>query len=215
MSWVGLRQIQKLRKERGLTQEQLADKLHVSLNYIGRIETTRKVPNLRLLYRIAEILEIKVKDLIPFWGILHPTFRSLRCGFYEYQESLTNPWLYAHNTCFARFVRWAFTEMNSIVELFLSLFVTAKHVLDAIVNIPKIVFQNCGMWAPWNIFLLIVFSAILGYNVCGILFLLSSYHSKENAIRQELWDEDWNQSCSYYCGSYYISCSHWRYIFTA
>ncbi len=63
---MGLRQIQKLRKERGLTQEQLADKLHVSLNYIGRIETTRKVPNLRLLYRIAEILEIKVKDLIPF-----------------------------------------------------------------------------------------------------------------------------------------------------
>jgi transcriptional regulator with XRE-family HTH domain len=60
------RQIQKLRKERGLTQEQLADKLHISLTSMGRIETAKLVPNLRMLYKIAEVLEVKVKDLIPF-----------------------------------------------------------------------------------------------------------------------------------------------------
>jgi transcriptional regulator with XRE-family HTH domain len=60
------RHIQKVRKERGLTQEQLAEKLHISLNYIGKIETARKVPNVRMLYRIADALEVKVKDLFPF-----------------------------------------------------------------------------------------------------------------------------------------------------
>jgi transcriptional regulator with XRE-family HTH domain len=60
------RQIQKLRKEKGLTQEQLAEKLHISLTSMARIETAHLVPNLRMLYRIAEILEVKVKDLFPF-----------------------------------------------------------------------------------------------------------------------------------------------------
>jgi transcriptional regulator with XRE-family HTH domain len=60
------RHIQKLRKERDLTQEQFAEKLHISLNYLGKIETAKKVPNLRLLYKIAEILKVKVKDLFPF-----------------------------------------------------------------------------------------------------------------------------------------------------
>ncbi len=60
------RQIYKLRKEKGLTQEQLAEKLHITLTHMGRIETAQRVPNLRMLYRIAEALEVKVKDLIPF-----------------------------------------------------------------------------------------------------------------------------------------------------
>jgi transcriptional regulator with XRE-family HTH domain len=33
---------------------------------MGRIETAKLVPNLRMLYRIAEALGVKVKDLIPF-----------------------------------------------------------------------------------------------------------------------------------------------------
>jgi transcriptional regulator with XRE-family HTH domain len=60
------RQIQKLRKERRLPQEELAEKLRISLTSIGRIETAQRVPNLRMLYRIAETLGVQVKDLIPF-----------------------------------------------------------------------------------------------------------------------------------------------------
>lgn len=60
------KRIQQLRKERKLTQEQLAEKLHISLNYLGKVETGRKVPNLRLLYKIAETLDVKVQDLFPF-----------------------------------------------------------------------------------------------------------------------------------------------------
>ena len=60
------KRMQKLRKQQKLTQGQLAEKLHVSLNYLGKIETGRKVPNLRLLYKIAEVLNVKVQDLFPF-----------------------------------------------------------------------------------------------------------------------------------------------------
>lgn len=60
------RQIQKIRKSKGLTQEELSEKLRISLTYMGNIEIGRKVPNLRMLYRIAETLKVKVKDLFPF-----------------------------------------------------------------------------------------------------------------------------------------------------
>ena len=60
------RQIQKLRKEKGYTQEELAEKLHISLSYIGKIEIGERKPNLKMLYKIAEKLGVPVKDLIPF-----------------------------------------------------------------------------------------------------------------------------------------------------
>lgn len=60
------RKIQKLRREKGITQEQLADKLGVSTTWIGYIETGYRRPNLRLLYKIARALGIKVKDIFPF-----------------------------------------------------------------------------------------------------------------------------------------------------
>jgi transcriptional regulator with XRE-family HTH domain len=60
------RSIQKLRKEKGLTQEQLAEKLGITLTYMGYFEIGHRVPNLRMLCKIADILDVKVKELIPF-----------------------------------------------------------------------------------------------------------------------------------------------------
>ena len=60
------RKIQKVRKEKGFTQEQLAEKAGVSTTWIGYIETGFKRPNLKLIYKIANILGVKVKDIFPF-----------------------------------------------------------------------------------------------------------------------------------------------------
>ncbi len=60
------RNIQKIRKQKGLTQEQLAEKLGITLTYMGYFEIGHRVPNLRMLCKIADVLGIKVKDLIPF-----------------------------------------------------------------------------------------------------------------------------------------------------
>ena len=60
------RYVQKIRKSKRITQEQLAEKVGVSTTWIGYIETGRYKPSLKLLYKIARVLGVKVKDLIPF-----------------------------------------------------------------------------------------------------------------------------------------------------
>lgn len=60
------RRIQKIRKQKGLTQEELGEKLEVSATWVGYIETGYRRPNLKMIYRIANALSIKVKDIFPF-----------------------------------------------------------------------------------------------------------------------------------------------------
>ena len=60
------RHLQKIRKEKGLTQEELAEKVGVTLTYIGYLELGYKIPNMHMLQKIAEALKVKVKELIPF-----------------------------------------------------------------------------------------------------------------------------------------------------
>lgn len=60
------RNMQKVRQEKAITQEQLAEKVGVSTTWIGYIETGYRKPNLKLLYKIARTLGVKVKDIFPF-----------------------------------------------------------------------------------------------------------------------------------------------------
>ncbi|MBI4039138.1 helix-turn-helix transcriptional regulator [Candidatus Daviesbacteria bacterium] len=60
------RKIHKIRKEKGFTQEKLAEKMGVSTTWIGYIETGYRVPNLKMIYKIARALDVKVKDIFPF-----------------------------------------------------------------------------------------------------------------------------------------------------
>jgi transcriptional regulator with XRE-family HTH domain len=60
------RYIQEIRKQKGYTQEQLADKIGVSLTHYSYLEIGYKLPNTHMLQRIADALEVKVKELIPF-----------------------------------------------------------------------------------------------------------------------------------------------------
>ena len=60
------RRIQRIRKEKGLTQEKLAEDIGVSTTWLGYIETGYRRPNLKMIYRIARALGVKVKDIFPF-----------------------------------------------------------------------------------------------------------------------------------------------------
>lgn len=57
------KRIQKIRKEIGFTQEELAEKVNVSRAYIGYIEQARNTPSLELLQKIAKALRIDIKEL--------------------------------------------------------------------------------------------------------------------------------------------------------
>lgn len=60
------RNIRRLRRRAGLTQEQLADKTSLSTTYIGYLEIGQKKPSLKTLNKLANVLGVKVKDLIPY-----------------------------------------------------------------------------------------------------------------------------------------------------
>lgn len=60
------RKIYKVRKEKGWTQEKLAERVGVSTTFIGYIETGYRIPNLKMIYKIANALGVKVKDIFPF-----------------------------------------------------------------------------------------------------------------------------------------------------
>ena len=52
-----------LRKARGLSQEQLAERLGMDRVSIGYVEQGRRSPKLATLYGIAEVLGISVSDI--------------------------------------------------------------------------------------------------------------------------------------------------------
>ena len=56
------KKIQKKRNERGLTQEELADKVNVSRAYIGYIEQGRNTPSLEVIEKIARVLKTSISS---------------------------------------------------------------------------------------------------------------------------------------------------------
>jgi transcriptional regulator with XRE-family HTH domain len=60
------KRIQQLRIKRGMTQERLAEAAKVSMTFLSVIENGKDAPSLKLLYRIAQALDVKVADLFPF-----------------------------------------------------------------------------------------------------------------------------------------------------
>ncbi len=57
------KKIQKLRKQKGLTQKKMAENLGISRVYMGYIEQGRESPSLKILMKIAKKFGVKVEDL--------------------------------------------------------------------------------------------------------------------------------------------------------
>lgn len=58
------RRIQRLRKEKGLTQEQVAEALDMSVNYLSNIETGRDICSTILLLGIANSLNASIDYIL-------------------------------------------------------------------------------------------------------------------------------------------------------
>jgi len=58
--------LQKIRKEQGISQEQLAAKLSMHRTYVGMIERGERNPTIRTLYKVAKALKVDSSKLLPF-----------------------------------------------------------------------------------------------------------------------------------------------------
>jgi transcriptional regulator with XRE-family HTH domain len=56
--------VRRLRRARGLTQEQLAFESEIDLTYVGGIERGKKNPSLMVMARIASALNVELSDLL-------------------------------------------------------------------------------------------------------------------------------------------------------
>jgi transcriptional regulator with XRE-family HTH domain len=55
--------IKALRKNRGLTQEGLAERVNTATTYIAMIESGRRTPSFKMIERIAEVLRVEAPEL--------------------------------------------------------------------------------------------------------------------------------------------------------
>ncbi len=60
---VGLN-LQRLRREKGLSQEELADRAAIHQTYLSGVERGRRNPTISVLQRIAEALDADITDLV-------------------------------------------------------------------------------------------------------------------------------------------------------
>jgi len=56
--------LRKIRREKGLTQEKLAEKANMSLQYLALLEIGRKFPSGEMLERLANALDIETYELL-------------------------------------------------------------------------------------------------------------------------------------------------------
>lgn len=57
--------VRKYRKERNMSQEQLALLCNMDRSYLGRIERGEVNPTLEKIYELARVLRVLPKDLLP------------------------------------------------------------------------------------------------------------------------------------------------------
>lgn len=59
-----MNRIKEVLEEKGIKQKWLAEKLNKSYNMVNSYVQNRKQPRLEVLYEIAEILDVEVKELL-------------------------------------------------------------------------------------------------------------------------------------------------------
>lgn len=58
--------LKKFRSKAKLTQEELAEKIGLSRDFIALLETGRRRPSVKTIQKLARVLRVKSSDLLPF-----------------------------------------------------------------------------------------------------------------------------------------------------
>jgi transcriptional regulator with XRE-family HTH domain len=58
------RNLRILRKQKGLSQEELADSAGINRNYVGQIEREEKSPTIDVIEKLAKPLDVRPEELV-------------------------------------------------------------------------------------------------------------------------------------------------------
>lgn len=93
-----------LRKEKGLTQEQLAEILYVSGRTVSRWETGTNMPELSILIQMAEFYDVELKEILDGErkrDTMNPELKEILCKVADYSELEKEKTARAGNIAFA------------------------------------------------------------------------------------------------------------------
>lgn len=132
--------LKELRNERGLTQEQLAEKLNVSNRSVSRWETASTLPDISLMIELADYYEVDIKELLEGERkseIMNKESKETFNKIAEYSVERTKSQLETFGI---------FTEILIVIGIIISI-TLAKFVADNTVQL--IVTLICG-WFVWS-----------------------------------------------------------------
>ncbi len=58
--------VKKYREAKGYNKGRMSELVGCDISYIGKIERSEKYPNLKMIFKLAEALEIPARDLFEF-----------------------------------------------------------------------------------------------------------------------------------------------------
>jgi len=85
------KRIQELRKSRGLSQDQVAERADISPNYLSRIECGKENPTLDMLIKLSHALEVEMWEMFDFGHVLSQ--KELKETFQKLAKSADEPTL--------------------------------------------------------------------------------------------------------------------------
>lgn len=144
--------IQKLRKERGLTQEQFAEQLFVSRTAVSKWETGRGTPSMESLQMIAKLCGITLDDLLRAEEVI-------TIAENENKENISR---------FASYIDAIF-NIAAIIGLFLPLYKVEAN--SVFYSVPLYQFKG------WLAFLYWIFPAAMA--ICGVVQIVINKSERE------------------------------------
>lgn len=58
--------VKKIREDKGYSKGKMSELIGCDISYIGKIERSEKFPNLKMIFKIANALEVPAKTLFDF-----------------------------------------------------------------------------------------------------------------------------------------------------
>lgn len=166
-----------LRREKGLTQEQLAEILHVSGRTVSRWETGRNMPDLSILIEMAEFYHVEVRELIDGerkGERMDKELKETLTKVADYNKAEKEKAVKAGNTAFA--IMYAICAVMIVIQLAVTANLAAVAGETAVLLIGGAVYLGItvynGLWGRASSFKDSPFGDVLISAICAGIFTI-------------------------------------------